>query len=206
MTTLSHDRWRRMLFGLGKEASDDEFAKLCAAYDEPHRHYHNARHIVECLEAFDSARHLAQDALAIEVAIWFHDVVYEIRSGANEERSADWAREFLTKAGVERTRIDRVEQLIMVTLHNAQQRAGDAALMADVDIAILGSAPERYAEFEQAIRREYAAVPWETYCEKRCEVLRSFLDRDAIYTTEFFRERRESQARRNLADAIENCR
>jgi predicted metal-dependent HD superfamily phosphohydrolase len=69
-------------------------------------------------------------------------------------------------------------------------------------LAILGSAAEVYARYEQAIRQEYEWVEVSVYRTKRGEVLRSFLDRDRIYGTDYFHQRLEGQARKNLEWAI----
>lgn len=61
-------------------------------YSEPHRHYHNFHHIADSLAEFDRARHLAREPLAVELAIWFHDTVYDTRAGNNEEQSAELGR------------------------------------------------------------------------------------------------------------------
>src|SRR5678809_692845 len=64
------------------------YEQLTDAYAEPHRCYHTQQHIAECLEEFDEARHLARDPVAIELALWFHDAVYNPRAADNEEQSA----------------------------------------------------------------------------------------------------------------------
>ena len=78
----------------------------------------------------------------------------------------------------------------------------DAHLVIDIDLAILGAAPVRFAEYEQQVRAEYAAVPLEMYKQKRGELLASFLARPAIYGTPELHARLEAQARINLRDAI----
>ena len=76
------------------------YDRLTTAYAEAHRHYHNQRHIAECLREFDAARHLVGQAEVVELGIWFHDAVYEPRAGDNEERSAALAKECLDETGV----------------------------------------------------------------------------------------------------------
>jgi predicted metal-dependent HD superfamily phosphohydrolase len=91
------------------------YARLAQAYSEPHRYYHTFRHVTECLDVFDSARHLADQPDAVEIAIWFHDAVYDTRSSDNEERSAILARQCLLEAGVGNGFVDTVSQLIVAT-------------------------------------------------------------------------------------------
>jgi predicted metal-dependent HD superfamily phosphohydrolase len=74
-------------------------------------------------------------------------------------------------------------------------------LVVDVDLPILGSPPDAYERYEAAVRREYKWVPAFVFRRKRREILESFLRRDAIFLTEPFFERYESQARSNLSRA-----
>lgn len=52
----------------------------------------------------------------------------------------------------------RVHTLIMATEHTAASLAGDAALLVDIDLAILGAAPTRFAEYERQIRQQYVGA------------------------------------------------
>lgn len=64
------------------------------------------------------------------------------------------------------------------------------------------SPPDRFREYHEGIRREYALVPDLIYNLKRKQALKRFLARERIFLTEEFRERYETQARENLAWAI----
>jgi predicted metal-dependent HD superfamily phosphohydrolase len=165
-------------------------ARLLASYREPHRHYHTVQHLAECFERFDELRDLALHAEEIEVAIWFHDAIYDPRRGDNEARSADWAR---SAAG------RRVAELVLATRHEATPAGLDAQVLVDVDLWILGSPPGRFDEYERQVRREYAWIPPSEYERRRGELLANLLKRPTIYRTQRFIERYEPQARKNLA-------
>jgi predicted metal-dependent HD superfamily phosphohydrolase len=60
--------------------------ELEALYSQPHRHYHNLRHVAECLAEFDLARELARQSIAAELAIWFHDADYDTYTQAQDAR------------------------------------------------------------------------------------------------------------------------
>jgi predicted metal-dependent HD superfamily phosphohydrolase len=60
------------------------FDELVRKYTEPHRHYHNLNHINTCLIAFDQTVDNISDKFCVEVAIWFHDVIYDPQKGDNE--------------------------------------------------------------------------------------------------------------------------
>jgi len=73
---------------------------------------------------------------------------------------------------------------------------------ADVDLAILGASPERFAEDEQQIRLEYGFVPGWLFRSRRRAVLHAFAQRTPIYRTAYFRERGETPARHDLQRAL----
>jgi predicted metal-dependent HD superfamily phosphohydrolase len=77
-------------------------------------------------------------------------------------------------------------------------RDPDTQLLCDVDLSILGRAPDVFDDFERRIREEYDWVPEPVYRTSRSEILSGFLQRHFIYQTDFFRERYEATARANL--------
>jgi predicted metal-dependent HD superfamily phosphohydrolase len=78
----------------------------------------------------------------------------------------------------------------------------DGPWFLDFDLAILGSRPEIYRTYSQAIRREYRWVPKLLYRRGRRQVLESFLQRELLFFTEAMRTRLEDQARANLAEEL----
>lgn len=184
------------------DAHWDTYDALVTRHEEKHRHYHTGEHVEACLGHVDSVREALERPLEVEMAFWFHDAIYNPMSGNNEEESAQWARDFLTDQGQSEDVIERVYALIMATCHTASELNGDAAMLVDIDLSILGAEPDRYDWYEQAIRKEYRWVPWFLYKKKRKEILQSFLDRESIYTTAHFKGQWEKQARANLARAI----
>lgn len=198
------DRWRTTWKALGVEAVNDElYGVLIARYSERHRKYHTVRHLDECFARLDEARSNAARAHEIELALWFHDAVYEVRNQDNEEQSASWAQSAAREAGLSVAVGERLQQLILATKHNADAPSQDAALLVDVDLAILGAVAERFDEYEQQIRQEYSWVPGFLFRRKRREILEAFLARPHIYNTNHFRDRYEAVARANLARSIE---
>lgn len=133
----------------------------------------------------------------MELAIWFHDAIYDTRRSDNEEVSARLAVECLGPLGVTGAVLERIAQLIRWTQHHdAEGRDGE--LLIDIDLGILGQSPEVFERYDAQIRAEYAWVPEEAYRAGRAQVLRSFLDRARIYRTPVFREACEDAARANL--------
>lgn len=195
----------RSLAELGATPTVDIFEALTKAYAGAGRHYHNREHVAECLAHFQQLRDLSVHPAEIEVAIWFHDAVYDTHQPDNEEKSAAWAKRFLDSTGVSLETTDRITRLIMAT-RTHEPHGSDAEIMLDVDLAILGAPPDVFEQYDGAIRREYDWVPEAQFREGRARILAVFLNRPTIYRTRLFFDRYERQARLNLARKIEQLR
>lgn len=195
------DRWRA-LWPVNMAEGDAVYGDLVARYAEPHRAYHTLDHIADCLHRLDEVCSLLARPREAELALWFHDVVYDSRRADNEERSAALAAEALRAAGVGEEAVERIAGLIRLTSHTAAELAGDGALVCDIDLAILGASPEQFAQYDAAIRREYDWVPEDIFRRERARVLAGFLARPRIYHTLYFVEALEQRARANLSAAV----
>jgi len=136
------------------------------------------------------------------LALWFHDAVYDTRAGDNEERSAALAKECLDEAGVSGLISNAVVDLVMATKSHECSGNADAAAMLDIDLSILGQSEERFLEYEEQIRKEYAWVPKMIFGPKRAEILEGFLLRERIYKTAWFFDKYEEKARRNIERSV----
>ena len=196
--------WQRLWGELGATVVNGGLMnQLVGAYSERHRHYHTLQHLRECLAQFDAAATLARRPAEVELALWFHDAVYDPQRQDNEERSADWARASVLAAGCAAKMAERVAGLVLATKsHQAPAGGADAALLLDIDLAILGAAPGRFDEYERQIRAEYAHVPDDEFRTGRARVLRSFLERERIYLTDAFHDALEARARANLERSL----
>ncbi len=191
------------------------FEDLIARYQEPHRAYHNLEHIVSMLEGLEEwlagSEAFLETALqggqiaTLTFAIWFHDSVYEPKSKTNEEDSAVLARRACQRLGFPEAFASEVSAFILVTRHTAAATGlpPDMQVMVDLDLAILGRIEKEFLAYEDQIRQEYSWVSPAEYATGRTSVLRSFLDRPAIYATPYFHGKYEAAARRNLTVSID---
>ncbi len=199
------ERWYSLwhkLGGLVDYRTFKAYEDLAEKYAEPHRKYHNIYHIESCLSEFAEIKELALNPCALELAIWYHDVVYDINASDNEERSAVFAGsaifglfpfpEALAKS---------VEEIILATKHNSVPDSYDAKLMLDIDIANMGK-PKIFKKVNRLVREEYASVAEKRFVEERSNILEIFLARPRIYLTDYFYERYEVAARQNISLAI----
>jgi predicted metal-dependent HD superfamily phosphohydrolase len=197
-------RWRRTWALLGLQAPGGAVLDgLLARYREPQRHYHTLQHLEECFTALDTLIDLACQPGAVELALWWHDAVYDPRQRDNEALSAALAANCLHAAGAEAALVDRVAAMILATRSHDTAGDPDCAIMLDADLAILSAPWPRFVEYDAQIRAEYAHVPLFDYQVGRARVLRSFLDRPCIYASARFACAHEAQARANLARSLD---
>lgn len=194
-------RWRRTWSFLDVAPPVRLLAELVAAYAEPHRAYHTLQHLSECFAHRDACPIAPEDPAALELALWFHDAIYDTKRDDNEVRSAEWARRALADLPVDR--LDRLEQLILVTRHAADPTTPDQELLLDIDLSILGADAARFEEYEAQVRSEYAWVPEAAYRDARGRILRGFLARPVLFHTADFSQRFEAQARINLRRSLD---
>lgn len=197
------ERWTGLCRRIECPTAATRFTELDALYSESHRAYHTWTHIRECLEVWDRCPEEARDAEALEFAIWLHDAVYRplLRSG-NEERSAALAVKWLEPCPSAVIDEGVVSALILATRHPVDPTTRDQALLQDIDLHILGASAERYAEYEEQVRKEYRLVPGPVFRHRRAVLLEDLLQAQFLYHTAWFRERFEDAARRNLKHAL----
>jgi predicted metal-dependent HD superfamily phosphohydrolase len=197
--------WARMWQSLGaRDADEGLHRRLIAHWSEKHRHYHTLQHLRECLDHLEASRALARRPAEIAAALWFHDAFYDPQRSDNEARSAQWARECASSAGIAPEVAGRIHDMVMATRHQEVPEDPDAQLLVDIDLAILGSEPARFEESNAQIRKEYAHVPDDEFRQGRMRVLRGFLDRPRLYTTGHFHSTLEAPARENLQRELQS--
>ncbi|MFI6540260.1 metal-dependent phosphohydrolase [Nonomuraea sp. NPDC050547] len=174
-------------------------AELVARWSEPHRRYHTLTHLRAVLAAVDDLADLAGDPVAVRLAAWFHDAVYDGRPGWDEERSAQMAQRRLPACGVPAERVAEVARLVRLTAAHDTLRDGDAngAVLCDADLAVLGR--PGYEVYAADIRREYAHVPDELFAAGRSAVLARLLAVPNLYRTERARALWQERARHNMS-------
>ena len=178
--------------------------KARAAYAEPHRRYHDERHLDDCLQQLDRIDDLTdRERQLLRWAILWHDVVYEPGAFDNEELSAQRAERELLGCGVDSSDAAEVARLIRLTRsHKADSSDQLGALLVSVDLSILGNTPARYAAYAAAVREEYAHVPDPMWQTGRSEVLKRLLAADSLYPDASFRAELEQQARQNMCEEL----
>jgi predicted metal-dependent HD superfamily phosphohydrolase len=198
------EEWRRMWAALGAQTVNGGlFNQLVRAYGEPQRHYHTLQHLRECLAHWEAASALARRPEEVELALWFHDAIYDPKRKDNEARSAEWAQASVVAAGCAPALAQRIADLVLATAsHEAPADDPDAQLLLDIDLAILGANAARFAESDRQIRAEYAHVPDADFRAGRARILAGFLARPRIYATAPFHDALEARARENIGRSL----
>jgi predicted metal-dependent HD superfamily phosphohydrolase len=178
--------------------TDELFKTLYRSYSENYRKYHTMDHLQECFEFYDSLPDLPGKSALTEMAIWFHDSVYYIGSDKNEEASANWAKYLLMDIGVFEELATKISNIILAD-HNSKIIDIEQQMLADIDLWILASPPQRFLEYERKIRKEYKSIPDEIYYPKRKKIMQGFLNKDHIYYDTEIRHLLENNARKNLS-------
>lgn len=186
---------------LAAKVDETLFQELDTLYSESTRFYHDKTHVAECLRNLQPYRVQAVHPAEIEVAIWYHDAIYDTKAPDNEEKSAELAERALSSAKVANASITRIVEMILATKTH-EVSSPDSELMVDIDLGILGTPAEVFEIYDQNIRKEYYWVPLELYGPGRVKVLQSFLERDVIYHTKQIQSQYEAQARTNLTNKL----
>lgn len=187
------------------------FAELVLRYSEEQRLYHTLQHISECIDVWDSIKsNVAQELRPlIELALFYHDVVYDPTRIDNEEQSAVLMRRHLAELGCESAFINDIASPILHTTHKGLSLGPDeeaARWVVDIDLSSLASRWDRFNANTKAIKFEYSHLLGFTdkqWREGRTKFYQSMLARRYIYYTDVCRTRFEQKARDNLAKGLE---
>ncbi len=209
---MSDHRFLTLVRRLKKESVEDNvvlqwYKKLVAAYIDSNRHYHTMNHITMMLGLLDENRENVQYADEVEVAIWFHDAVYNPKRNDNENASKllflDFCRDIKADANVSK----RVCGLIDATTSHelpspsTPEERESAAFFLDCDLHILSTDNHVYDKYADNIRLEYSHYNDESYRKGRIAVLQKLLSREKLYFSQG-RTAAESTARANMQREI----
>eukprot|EP00933_Yihiella_yeosuensis_P046839 TRINITY_DN42466_c0_g1_i1.p1 TRINITY_DN42466_c0_g1~~TRINITY_DN42466_c0_g1_i1.p1 ORF type:complete len:488 (-),score=86.66 TRINITY_DN42466_c0_g1_i1:97-1560(-) len=216
-TARLQPRWKKLCRGLDvKEDDSDRWWELLETrHGEPIRAYHTLDHLDEMFGYFEEHLDKIRDPAAVSLAIFFHDVIYDPRSGSpkNEEDSAVLFDKFAQTAlppgqppGMAKgSLIMKVRRWIVQTAHHkcSEEDESDCRYFMDFDMAVLGRPWADYEVYCKQIRHEYSHVSEVLFCAARSSFLESVAgsspESSPIYATDLFRKSREQQARKNAS-------
>jgi predicted metal-dependent HD superfamily phosphohydrolase len=184
-------RFAALIARLGGTGST--FDALYSQWNAEPRRYHNVEHLVDCLREVDRAG--GNDI--VELALWYHDAIYDASARDNEARSAELLLADAKTLGIDAT---RAAELVLATAHGSVEPASapDVDLLLDIDLSILGRDELRFLDFDYGVAEEYAHLPPDAFRAGRAKFLASMLTRPTLFRTAF-RERYEASARANIS-------
>ena len=195
--------------GASPRTAESWTARFVARYSEPQRHYHTLAHIRAMLACRDACGTAVSDGVGVELAIFFHDWVYEPQGVANEAESVVEFEAFAAEVGIEDGLKGRVGMLIEATVKHRvgedvpESERLDLGLFLDFDLEVLGRVWDDYLAYANQIRMEYSCFGEQEYAKGRAKVLRGFLERERLYFSEVFHQEKENVARGNIKREIE---
>lgn len=162
----------------------------------PSNAYHNFRHTEDVL---GTARQLSvlegiagEDAFLLETTALLHDYVFVIGAKDNEEKSADFARQYLPAIGYSAEQAKKVAELVLATKMPTKPKSLLEQVICDADVDNLGR--EDFLERSEEVRKEAGAE----YGEKWLNGLICFLESHGYYTKSAQALRNEG-VRKNIA-------
>ncbi len=183
-----------------------EYKHLAQNYNT--RAYHNLSHIGYMLNMLQIYLNYTQGNNDISklsdliLAIFAHDYICNPLAQDNKEQST---KAILQEGQYNFTiQLPKVKKLVYATKHDHPAQSEEEALIADLDLSILGTFEEDvWQQYNKNIRKEYCNIPDEDYVKDRIKTLENFINRPQIFQTDFFRNMLEQQARKNLTQEIE---
>ncbi|WP_276500387.1 HD domain-containing protein [Terrimonas pollutisoli] len=184
-----------------KELIENLWEEIKRAYSKPRRYYHSLSHLDNLVSKLLPVKDKIADWQTLVFSIAYHDIIYNTVKNDNEEKSAKFAYDRLSKLSIPSSQKEKCFNQIMATKGHAISD-DDTNFFTDADLAVLGADYTLYKQYSTMIRKEYKLYPDFVYKPGRQKVLQHFLQMKNIYKTEFFRNKYEMQARKNLNDEL----
>ncbi|WP_430868390.1 HD domain-containing protein [Demequina aurantiaca] len=201
----------RAATGAGSAASTASIERagrrLLARWEEPRRHFHNVRHLIDLLQHVDELQQETHNPHVVRLAAWYHGAIfssdeadaYAHRGGEDEDASAEYARLELASLDMPATAIDAVATMVKaLSRHTRNPVSSDCAVLCDADLAVLASDPQRYKDYVRDVREEYAYIPEREFLVARKAIVKKLLAREQLYVSPLGATWEQS-ARQNLA-------
>ena len=151
------------------------FDQLSFLYNQKDRYYHNLVHIRNFLDLKDAFSDQIEEPLLFELAIWYHDAVYDAQNNDNEQQSFLLVQDHFKKF-LDSKQMIHLDHFIMSTEgHFPKSNDSDVCYFLDFDLAILATEEDIYKLYSDAIWKEYKRIYSRAIYEKgRKKILTNF--------------------------------
>ncbi len=192
MSEIVHDYdrfrllWQRCLLDSAIDENATIHQQLIASYSEPQRFYHTLTHIEHCLSLIEKISSELQSPEALELAIWYHDVIYQPGAKDNEQLSADLF--MATSDGVfDDTLRDTVYQHIMATLHDGTEiKHADTKYMLDIDLSSFGRPWSEFIHDSHNLRLELEDWPDDVFYRRQAVFQDKLFGQPRFFKSDYF--------------------
>lgn len=176
--------------------------RLLQRWSEPHRHYHDVRHLAQMLDALATLSE-GRPPLEVALAAWFHDAVYAGVPGEDERASAELAASELEPAGLESALVSEVFRLVELTAdHDPDPADRNGVLLSDADLSILGQPLGRYQMYVRDVRLEHADLEESAFIVARMRIVEALLSKQALFRSDLGQRLWLGRARDNLTSEL----
>ncbi|XP_059615003.1 uncharacterized protein LOC132260715 [Phlebotomus argentipes] len=186
---------------INQNATQEWLGKILRNYSQDERAYHNQNDMFAHKEKY-LREGKASDSVILAAIFQYYS--FDPKRDSHTENCQAF-REFLAEASLAEAPLGKyVRKLLGENI--AEDLEGfdeDAQFLQDLDLAILGGSPEEYKNYTELLQKEYKHLNTDSYKSTRLKILKTFLTIPRIYSTNFFRERLEESARRNIKKEIE---
>ena len=178
------------------------FSGIISAYEQPHRVYHNLSHLQHFWSVLGSLPDSVEVNPAMQLALWYHDIVYQPGKSDNEIKSTQRLIADNISLKFSDYILNTACQLIMATQTHKPRGDLNCSYFLDADMAILGSDTDSYQVYSRAVADEHQQIPSFFYRRGRKKFLTQTLAQPLIFHTPHFNQMFEAQARINLQNEL----
>lgn len=189
-------------YSTNTELNDKLWLEIEENYTHKKRHYHSLTHLESLLKQLSEIKSQIEDWDTILFSLYYHDIIYNVKSQKNEENSAELAKKRLTEIDYPKNKIQKCFNQIIATKHHQINANNDTNLFTDADLSILGAAWATYENYINAIRKEYSIYSDLLYKPGRRKVLVHFLEMQHIFKTDYFYSKFEAQTIKNIQQEL----
>jgi predicted metal-dependent HD superfamily phosphohydrolase len=176
--------------------------RLLQRWSEPHRHYHDLRHLAHILDSLAILSE-GQPPLEVALAAWFHDAVYAGAAGQDERASADLATTELDAVGASSALVSEVSRLVELTIdHDPDPADVNGVALVDADLSILGQPAGRYQMYVRDVRLEHPDLDELSFSVARSRIVEALLGTETLYRSDLAQRLWLDTARENLASEL----
>jgi len=181
---------------------DSLWSEIETCYSDSNRYYHSLSHLQNMYQELSQVKEQIEEWDTILFSSFYHDIVYDVSNGDNEERSAELAKRNLRSISFPDAKINQCYAQIIATKVHIKSGNHDTNLLTDSDLAVLGQEWNVYSDYSQNVRKEYSKYSDKVYNQGRINVLTHFLKMESVFKTEYFIDKYEKKARKNLSEEL----